>query len=113
MGEIVKGKCSYCFYKTEDLYLGDGFMDFNTFCDFPVLDKERKIIISKDIRQKEKICTQNSSYVFLDNEELLDKTIENNEHFIKWGEYKLYHCGYYCPKCKKYGIEFMIIGVWD
>ena len=27
MGEIVRGKCSYCFYKTEDLYLGDGFMD--------------------------------------------------------------------------------------
>jgi hypothetical protein len=113
MGSILKGICKNCGYETEDLYYGGGFMNFETYCDFPGIDNEKKVIEMKNIMEREKVNKEYPNFIFYDNESLLDKKLQRKENYHEWSEYKLYSEGYLCPKCNQFNLGFLGIGNWD
>jgi hypothetical protein len=113
MGIILKGICKNCGYETENLYYGGGFRNPETCCNFPGIDKVKKVIRMKNIMDKEKVRKDFPYFTFYNNKSLFDKSLQNREAYHEWGDYKLYFNGYLCPKCTNFSIEFMPVALWD
>ena len=110
---MLKGKCKNCRYETQDLYFGGGFMNHMTCCDFPCIEKVKKVIIMENIFEKEKVCSQHPNITFYDDKSLMDKTLQDCDSYIDWDMYKLFHDGYYCPNCNHFSLGFLNLGCWD
>jgi hypothetical protein len=113
MGSILKGVCKNCGYETDNLHYGAGFMNAETCCDYPGIDKVRKAVKMKNIMDKESINKKFPNFVFYDDKSLFNKNLQNSEEYHEWGEYKLFYEGNLCPKCNHYSLEFIMEALWD
>jgi hypothetical protein len=113
MGYILKGVCKNCEYETKNLYYGAGFMNAETICDFPGIDKVKKVIEMKNIMEKKNVNKEFPNFAFYDNKSLFDKNLRKIGNYHEWGKYKLYCEGNHCPKCNQFSLEFIPLGCWD
>ena len=113
MGSIIKARCQNCHYQSGDLYYGGGMTNFQTVCNFPVMDKEAKICKTANIMEKEKVLKENPNLVFYDDKSLSDEKSQNREQFHQNFNYKVYFDGYLCPKCNQFSLGFEGRGNWD
>lgn len=113
MGSVIKGTCANCGYGTKDLYYGAGFRNFNTCCNYPVLDKVKREIKMGNIMAREEVIRKNPDLVFYDDEEMSESKIQNRDCYHEWGEYRLYNEGYICPKCNQFSLGFDTTGCYD
>jgi len=70
MGSIVKAMCSQCGYRSGELFLGGGMLNFRNVCKFPALDLESNEIVAKNYYEKE--SEENSGVIFYDSKELIE-----------------------------------------
>ncbi|MFW5983086.1 MAG: hypothetical protein ACOCQ4_01190 [bacterium] len=112
MGSLIKAVCENCGYETE-LHLGGGMMDFDTNCSFPALNKSMNRIEERNIFKRDKEKNNPSHILFYDSESLVDKNSIRSKDHLNWDKYRLYDADYYCPKCGKFALKFILTGLFD
>ena len=114
MGTILRAKCRNCGYNSESLRCWGGKLSYKTYCAYPVVDLNTDEVKTQNILQKEVILEESESFIFYDSEGLYQKNRVNEEYSFKWGKRVLYRGDVYiCPKCQKYTLEFLSVGLWD
>jgi hypothetical protein len=113
MGLIVKAKCNHCSFTGQSLFFGAGFNNLTDHCGFPVLDREKSLIVIGNILASDQVKKDNPSYIFYDDESMCRKDLQHEEASIEWLEYRLFNDGYFCPKCHQFTLGFLMEGFFD
>ena len=118
MGTICSAECK-CGYKTKELFLGGGRMNFLTKCNFPYFCKKCNELFIGNTYDKKIICSEcNSEDVVAYNKKEMvspfDTNIEIRSETISFpNKLSLTNQEYFCPKCHKYQLKFSFIGMCD
>ena len=116
MGDILQAICE-CGFKSNNLYLGGGFLDMGELCNAPYYCDNCETIGTVNINKiiKCEKCSKSVQYygeIGKDDFEIPEDVI------FDWSvnhttRYFLKDKFYYCPKCKKINLKFIPIGNWD
>ena len=113
MGRILIARCSNCGYQSETLHFGSGRCDNNLVCFYPALDSAENNVIRADLHNKETEQRINPDIIFYDDDSLHKQKSDSDEAFYRWGDYKLFLSGNYCPHCQEFDLRFVSIGLYD
>ena len=114
MGTILRAKCRNCGYNSESLRCWGGKLSYKTYCAYPVVDLNTDEVKTQNILQKEKILEESESFIFYDNEKMYQKDRVKEGYHHRWDKRVIYSGDVYiCPKCQKYSLEFLSVGLWD
>ena len=118
MGSIVIGNCE-CGYKTEELFLGGGMMNYLEVCKFPHYCQECHTFFIGNIYDKNLVCENCQSENIIAYDDKRACTFMENEVFNDYAkdtigrDLKLSATNNLCPQCKNYSLNFKPIGNWD
>jgi len=117
MGSTVKATCR-CGFRTEDLLVGGGMLNFTTFCACPAYCKSCGALTSTNILEVPHTCDRCGSEVVSYNSPELQAT-RRGERVVSWnpgqGEPLVLTDGdHFCPACGLYQMKFEAGGFcWD
>ena len=114
MGEIKIAKCYSCGYTSNELYLGGGMLNFQENIAVPVYNhKTKKLTTANELQEKIK---ENPNISFYYDDENLSKFHEEItiEHGDPVRSETLHNAELFlCPKCNKFMLRFVWVGMWD
>jgi len=118
MGTICSAECK-CGYKTKELFLGGGMMNFETECSFPYYCQECNKLFIGNIYNKKVTCSEcNSTDVVAYNKKEMISPFDTDIMVISEtisfpDNLSLTNREYFCPKCQEYHLKFSFTGMWD
>lgn len=118
MGGILQAKCT-CGYKSNSLFVGSGFRNFDKSCLLPALCKKCSSLFVLDYLKKKVGCPKCKGEVIFYYDETLQKKTKSKYSVFEWyinekvGSIKLPDTQYTCPACGEMKLEFERAGNWD
>lgn len=106
MGNIISAICKDCDFKTKFNY-GGNKLNFQVNCPVPAINIKTGQFENVNYKSEK----NNSNYKFYSNKEL--KGDNKNCNTLDNFDLKLNTKNNYCPKCKKYSLDFNIIAYTD
>ena len=117
MGTGVKGYCN-CGYKTKEMYLGGGMMNFQTNCTFPHYCQDCDILFEANIYE-DVVCTgcQSKNVIAYDDARacrFMENSVFDWDTKYKIGRnIKLSSLNNLCPKCRNFDLNFTMTCMYD
>jgi hypothetical protein len=105
MGHILKAKCTNCDFE-QKVYFGASRANFRTHSNVPAI----KISTGEFVMENYLTEKDNADLIFYNSEEL--NSLREGKTY-SWNDIRLYEKGNKCPKCQKYTLEFIRIGLFD
>ncbi|RJX28716.1 MAG: hypothetical protein C4525_15850 [Desulfarculus sp.] len=118
-GSLIKAACP-CGFHTEVMAIFGGFVNFKTYCGFPVYCPDCATLAVANLYAEEVSCAgcPGSAAVPYDHPSLIgrpgDKVVASWNTAARLGRaLKLTDGEYLCPVCKKFTLRFTHVGFWD
>jgi hypothetical protein len=108
MGMILAGKCKCCDFEKEFRFGGNRY-NCETVCMLPAIDKETGEFVELNYYNFQ---DSESNFLFYNDEKLKTKDLESNEKFQNF-DVEINQQNNFCPKCKKYHLNFIFILLTD
>ena len=106
--------CLNCDYNSEALYCWGGKLFFQTYCAYSVVDLNTDEVKIQNIIKKDEILVVSDTCIFCDTENIYLKKRVEQGYYFRWAQKVIYRGDVYiCPKCHKYSMEFLSVGMWD
>jgi DNA-directed RNA polymerase subunit M/transcription elongation factor TFIIS len=120
MGSIFKASCP-CGFRSDSLFLGGGFKNFETYCGAPALCTSCGSLTVINYLEENPRCRNCGGPVrFYNNSQLQSRKPSSKqmvEEVFSWkyksGIFTLPNTEYLCPKCGKMTMRFEHQGMWD
>jgi len=122
MGSMIQAKCS-CGYKSDELLVGGGFINFMIKCSLPFYCDHCSIVSTTNILSKSGIKKYNRCPMCKRKVqcygEIREEAYDYSENYVfDWlinddKRYILPEGLHHCPKCKENNLKFFSSGCWD
>ena len=121
MGHTAKPICHNCGYTTDDVGFGAGRANHLKLCAMPAVNFDTNEIVTLDYFEKiktvryllffKKTVREKGNYVFYCESGMSVRNKDTRNH--NWKDLEIPQTGNFCPKCKKYELEFILQNLFD